>query len=234
MANATNTSGYWLNTDGYKNMDKNTQASIQKDYVNMNNNQKAGKFNGLGATDIASKYGLYTPQSSAQNIASVNQSHQDTLGKLKSGYFNDANNYKNLMNDEKYAVDLYNQTGDTTRWSGHKQTGTSPYDDLYKLFGIQPNDNLGNEGMYQAWQRQGNGFKANTMAGQAMGMTDTQGNSYGQGGGGSGGGGEFGDFLKMFMEMMMGGQGGQAQTQNKFQPLQYGDGVHLFKQEGAK
>lgn len=235
MSNAEYTSGYWLNTDGYKKLDKTQQANIQKDFVTMNNNQKAGKFNGAGAHNIASKYGLYTAPSAGSQIANIEKGYADKRNQITSGYFEDKNNYNTLAGDEKYAYDLYKKTGDLTRWQ-YKPTGDSPYDDLYKLFGVE-GVNLGNEGIPDAWNRQSNNFKAGTMAGQAMGYTPqyaqqqyNQNGSYGgSGGAGGGGGGTFDEFLKMFMAMMMGGQGSSSGKPTQMgNANQFGDGRYLF------
>lgn len=233
MAGTEHTSGYWLNTDGYKNLDKTQQASIQQDYVNMNKNQQAGKFNGFGAQDIAKKYGLYTAPTVDQKINSANQSRQDSFQKAQNGWYDNAENRKYSTSDELFAYDLYKQNGDTTFWNPTKAGATSPYDDLQQMFGLP--SMLGNNRAYDVWKNQDMNFKANTMAGQAMGyMPGGYGDGQSQGGTGGGGGagggagkGEFDDFLKMFMLMMMQGQGGQGQ-QNQFTPMQYGDGVHLF------
>lgn len=234
MAGAEHTSGYWLNTDGYKNLDKQQQASIQQDYVNMNKNQQAGKFNGFGATDIAQKYGLYKAPSVDQKINSINQGRQDSFAKMQSGYYDNAENRKYATSDELYANDLYKKTGDTTYWKPYSAgQAESPYDDLMKFFGLP--SQLGNNKAYDVWKNQSDMFKGNTMAGNALGIFNQQQQGYtpgGSGGGGAGGGkgGEFDEFLKMFMAMMamQGGQG-NASNNSGYKPSQYGDGVHLFE-----
>ena len=236
MANdAEYTSGYWLNTDGYKNLDKTQQANIQKDFVTMNNNQKAGKFNGHGAHSIASKYGLYTAPSVDSKINSINQGRQDGYKKMLSGYYDDAENRKYSTSDELYAYDLYKQTGDTSFWKPYQAgQAETPYDDLQRFFGLP--SQLGNNKAYDVWKSQSDRFKGNTMAGNAMGLYNDDGSfsgggSGGGGGGGAGVGGEFGEFLKMFMSMMqgMGGKGSTDSNNSGYKPSQYGDGVHLFE-----
>lgn len=235
MAGTEHTSGYWLNSDGYKKLDKTQQAGIQQDFVTMNKNQQAGKFNGEGAYNIAQKYGLYTAPSVDSKINSINQSRSDSFKKVQNGYYDDAENRKYSTSDELYAYDLYKQNGDTTFWKPYSAgQAESPYDDLQRLFGLP--SQLGNNKAYDVWKNQDMNFKANTMAGQAMGYMpggygdgQSQGGAGGGGGGAGGGGkGEFDDFMKMFMLMMMQGQGGQGQQQQQFTPMQYGDGVHLF------